>query len=252
MKAIKRWLPFMGLREEKMSIKLILLERMKQEAAWERLALVALWEACVRVCVSVWGRPSLPTRRRLWGHQQGHREGRTTASTRHQFRACTPPSLTSPPPPSPTSLLAKGRWLHLHEFIHSARDAARQMLFVRTLGHFYIWWCYARSGVWNGETVSICSGGSPQWGHYPPCEMYLWNCCGEILYGSLKWRVWEVNGRSGEWVQLLAGWEFPHPRRWGSGCLLTESFLWRFYDVFLNCQLDEYKCTKKRKRTCRL
>lgn len=33
MKAIKRWLPFMGLREQKMSIKLILLERMKQEAA---------------------------------------------------------------------------------------------------------------------------------------------------------------------------------------------------------------------------
>lgn len=47
MKAIKRWLPFMGRREEKMSIKLILLERMKQEAAQVRLAPVALWEVCV-------------------------------------------------------------------------------------------------------------------------------------------------------------------------------------------------------------
>lgn len=78
----------------------------------------------------------------------------------------------------------------------------------------------------RSQTVSIYSGGSPQWGHYPPCRMYLWNCCGEILYGSLKWSVWEVkNGRSGECVQLFAAWESPHPRHWCTCCVFTEFFL---------------------------
>lgn len=74
------------------------------------------------------------------------------------------------------------------------------------------------------QTVSIYSGGSPQSGHYPPCQMCLWNCCAEILYGSLKWSVWEVNGKSGECVQRLAGWESPHPRHSCSCCVFTESF----------------------------
>lgn len=83
----------MGLREEKMSIKLILLERMKGEAAQVRLALVALWEVCVRVRV-----PTVGSSRPLGCHQQGQVEGHTRAPTRHQCRTCAPPSQTSPPP----------------------------------------------------------------------------------------------------------------------------------------------------------
>lgn len=65
MKAIKWWLPFLGRQEEKMSIKLILLERMKQEAFSRCLVETA--------CLSE-ARPSPLTRALM--SSQGHVEGR--------------------------------------------------------------------------------------------------------------------------------------------------------------------------------
>lgn len=181
MKAIKRWLPFMGRREEKMSIKLILLERMKREAA--------IGEPCFRcivgkrvVCVSVQGRPFL-----LWCHQQGHMEGQPTAPTPHQFSTPTPhPSQSESAPVY--SQPHETRWDQCCFFFFFASDDVTQ-----------------GAASASSATVSICSSGSPQWSHYPLCQMYLWNCCGEILYGSLKWRVWEVKRQ--EWRMCAAvGW----------------------------------------------
>lgn len=136
MKAIKRRLPFMGGGGQKMSIKLILLERMKQEPANYALLLLPCGK-CVCVCVSVWGCLSLPTHRP---------EPDLMSSARSHGRAPQLPDSSSQTHPVTTSeQIAASVYVRTGEveieFIHNKCDTAtvrvraRQRLFMRASGH---------------------------------------------------------------------------------------------------------------------